>query len=72
MTISDGFDTKKLTLYPHATPSMEPENSLWMDIEDESAMLVLTIGKSLSFKDETEDELINYFICDPSIVTQST
>jgi len=46
MTISDGYDTKKLTLYPHATPSMEPENSLWMDMEDESALLVLTIGKA--------------------------
>jgi hypothetical protein len=43
MTISDGYDTKNITRYPHATPSMEPENSLWMDIEDESAMHVLTI-----------------------------
>jgi hypothetical protein len=69
MTIFDGYDTKKLTLYPHATPSVEPENCLWMDIEDESALPVLTIGKSLSFKDETEDELINSFISDPSTVT---
>jgi hypothetical protein len=59
MTIFDCYDTKKLTLYPHATPSMEPENSLWMDIEDESALPVLTIGKAPSFKDKTEDELIN-------------
>ena len=58
MTISDGYDTKKLTLYPHATPSAEPENSLWMDIEDESALPVLTIGKDPSFKDDTKDELI--------------
>jgi hypothetical protein len=27
MTISDGYDTKKFTLYPHATPSVEPKNS---------------------------------------------
>jgi hypothetical protein len=53
MTISDSYDTKKLTLYPHATPSVEPKNSLWMDIEDESTLPVLTIGKSQSFKDET-------------------
>jgi hypothetical protein len=72
MTIMDGYDTKKLTLYPHATPSVEPENSLWMDIEDGSALPMLTIGKALSFKDETEDELINFFICDPSTVTQNT
>jgi hypothetical protein len=72
MTISDGYDTKKLTLYPQATPNAEPENSLWMDTEAKSALPVLTIGKALSFKDETEDELINCFICDPSIVTQHT
>jgi hypothetical protein len=72
MTISDGYDTKKLTLYPHATPSVEPKNSLWMDIEDESALPVLTIGKSLSFKYEIEDDLINIFISDPSVVTQNT
>jgi hypothetical protein len=50
MTISDGYDTKKLTLYPHATPNPEPEHSLWMDIEDESALAVLTIGKSPEFQ----------------------
>jgi hypothetical protein len=72
MTISDGYDTKKLTLYPHGTLSVELENSLWMDLEDESALPVLTIGKSLSFKDETEDEIINSFICDPSVVKQNT
>jgi hypothetical protein len=71
MTISDGYDTKKLTLYPHATPSVEPENSVWMDIEDESSMLVLTIGKAMSFKNEIEDEIINSFISDPSTVTQN-
>jgi hypothetical protein len=70
MTISVGYDTKKLTLYPHATPSAEPENSLWMNTEDESALPLLTIGKAMSFKDEIEDDLINYFICDPSAVTQ--
>jgi hypothetical protein len=58
MTRSDGYDTKKLTLYPHATPSAKPENSLWMDTEDGSALPVLTIGKALIFKDEMEDELI--------------
>ena len=63
---------KKLTLYPHATPSAELENSLWMDIEAESALPMLTRRKALSFKDETEDELIHCFICDPSNVTQHT
>jgi hypothetical protein len=68
MTIFDGYDIKKLTLYPHATPSAEPEKSLWMDTEAESALPMLTIGKALSFKDETEDELINCFICDPLLL----
>jgi hypothetical protein len=69
MTIYDGYDTKKLTLYPHVTPSAKPKNSLWMDTEAESALPMLTIGKASSFKDETKDELINYFICEPSVVT---
>ena len=69
MTIYDGYDTKILTLYPHATPSAKLEHSLWMDTEDESALPVLTIGKSMSFKDEIEDELINRFISDHSVVT---
>jgi hypothetical protein len=70
MTISNGYDTKKLTLYPHATPSVEPENSLWIEIEDESALpVVLTIGKSLSFKDKIEGEIINSFISNPYVVT---
>ncbi len=60
---------KKLTMYPHATPSAEPGNSLWMDTDDGSALPVLTIGKALSFKDETEDELINCFIFYPLVVT---
>jgi hypothetical protein len=72
MTISDGYDTKKLTLYPHATPNVELENSLCMDIEAESALPMLTIKNSLSFKDEKEDELINYFIYDLSVVTHHT
>jgi hypothetical protein len=42
-----------------------------MDTEDGSALPMLTIGKALSFKDETEDELINFFICDCSSVTQN-
>jgi hypothetical protein len=69
MSIFDGYDTKKLTLYPHATPSVEPKNSFWMELEDESALPVITIGKSPSFKEDIEDELINSFISDPSVVT---
>jgi hypothetical protein len=53
MTIYDGYDTKNLTLYPHATPSAKPKKYLWMDTEDESALPMLTIGKALSFKDKT-------------------
>jgi hypothetical protein len=71
MTIFDGYDTKKLTLYPHAKPSVEPANYLWMDLEDESALPMLPTERSLSFKGETEDEIINRFISDPFIVTQN-
>jgi hypothetical protein len=33
---------------------------------------ILTIGKALSLKDSTEDEIINNFICEPSSVTPET
>jgi plasmid maintenance system antidote protein VapI len=32
----------------------------------------LTIGQTLSLKDNTEDEVINNFICEPSSVTPET
>jgi hypothetical protein len=70
MIISDGYDTKKLTLYPPAKPSMETENPFWVDCEEGDVQPLLTIGKSLSFKNETEDDTINSFISDPMVVTQ--
>jgi hypothetical protein len=69
MTISNGYETKQLTLYPHATPLASNDNSVWVDFEDPPTQPLLTIGHALSLKDSMEDELINNFICEPSSVT---
>jgi hypothetical protein len=69
MTISNGYETKQLTLYPHATPLPNNDNPVWDDFEDQPTQPLLTIGQALSLKDSTEDEIINKFICEPSSVT---
>ena len=71
MTISDGIETKNLTLYPPARPSLEAETSFWMEPEEEEGVHpLLTIGKALPFKDETEDDAINKFISEPTSVNK--
>ena len=71
MTISDGIEIKNLTLYPPARPSLEAETSLYMEPEEEEGVQpLLTIGKALSFKDETEDDAINNFINEPTSVNK--
>jgi hypothetical protein len=69
MTISNDYETKQLTLYPHATPLPNNDNFVWVDFEDQPTQPILTIGQALSLKDSTEDEIINNFICEPSSVT---
>ena len=69
MTISDGTEIQNLTLYPLSWPSLEAETSLWMEPEEEEGIQpLLTIGKALTFKDETEDDAINNFISEPTSV----
>eukprot|EP00253_Pinus_taeda_P014562 PITA_14562 len=53
MTISNRCETKKLTLYPHATPMINNDNSVWLDYEDDETQPILTIGQALTFKDTT-------------------
>ena len=66
MTISDGTKINTLTLYPLARTSLEAETPLWMEPEEEEGIQpLLTIGKVLTFKDETEDDAINNFISEP-------
>jgi len=69
MTISNGQETKQLTLYPHATPLMNNDNSVWVDYEDEETQPILTVRQALTFKDTTEDELISNFVSEPSSVS---
>ena len=69
MTISDGTETKNIALYPPSWPSLEVETPLWMELEEEEGVQpLLTIGKALTFKDETEDDAINSFISEPTFV----
>ena len=71
MTISDGIEAKNLTLYPPAQPTIEAETSLWMEPEEEEGIHpLLTLGKALTFKDETEDDAINNFISEPTSVNK--
>ena len=71
MTISDGTDTKVLTLYLPTRPNLEAETPLWMYLEEEETVHpLLTIGKSLTFKDETEDDTINSFISEPTFANK--
>ena len=65
MTISNGVTTQKLVLYPPTQPSPVLKNPLWVGFEEDDTLPVLTIGKALQFKDETEDDSINNFIYSP-------
>ena len=71
MTISDGIEIKNLTLYPPARPSLEAETTLCMEPEQEEGVQpLLTIGKALTLKDETEDDVINNFISEPTSINK--
>ena len=71
MTILDETKTKNLTMYPLAQPCLEAETPLWMELEEEEGIQpLLTIGKALTFKDETEDNAINNFISEPTSVNK--
>ena len=72
MTISNDYGTKNLTLFPHATPIINNEDSVCMDYDDNAIKPILIIGQALSLKDNTEDEVINNFICEPSSLTPGT
>lgn len=72
MTISNGCETKQLTLYPHATPMINNDDFVWLDYDDNATQRILTIGQALNLKDTTEDEVIINFISEPSSVTFET
>ena len=71
MTISYGTKIKNLTLYPLDQLSLEAETPLWMEPEEEEGVQpLLTIGKALTFKDETGDDAINNFISEATSVNK--
>ena len=71
MKIFDGTDTKSLTLYPPYRPILDVDTPLWVDLEEESNnQPLLTIGRDLTFKNQTEDDTIYSFISKPLLVTK--
>lgn len=65
MLISYGNSTKTLRLRTLATPKYEHQNTVWIEDEDVESDLVkpmLSIEKALSFREETEDDLIKSFL----------
>ena len=71
MTIFDGTDTKSLTLYPPYRPISDVDTPLWVDLEEEeNTQPFLTIGRDLTFKNETEDDTIYSFISKPLSITK--
>ena len=71
MTISDGTEINNLNLYPPSRLSSEAKTILWMELEEEEGVQpLLTIGKALTFKDETEDDAINSFISKPTSINK--
>ena len=63
MIIFDGTDTKSLTLYPPYRPISDVDTPLWVDLEEEeNAQPFVSIGRELTFKNETEDDTINSFL----------
>ena len=62
---------KNLTLYPLVRPSLEAETPLWVELKNyEGVQPLLMIGKSLIFKDETEDDAISSFISEPTSINK--
>lgn len=72
MTILNGATTQKLVLCPLAQPNPVSRNPLWVGLDEDDTLPILTIGKALQFKDETEDDSINSFISSPSSVSSPT
>jgi len=72
MKISNGCETKQLTMYPHATPMINNNDSVWLDYEDNDTQPIFTIGQALTLKDTIEDEIISNFISEPSSTTSKT
>jgi len=74
MTITKGPTIKNLILYPPATPNIPTNNSRWFPTEYQEGNLrsSLTIDKSLNFKKQTEDDIINGFINQHFIVGNPT
>ncbi|XP_059073307.1 uncharacterized protein LOC131874087 [Cryptomeria japonica] len=62
MVISNGEQTKQITLYPPAQPLLETEDPIWVDSDLEDSLPVLTIEQAYDFEEPTEDNLLVNFL----------
>jgi hypothetical protein len=62
-----------MTLYPHAKPSPNLENSPWAkDSDEEPVQPLLTLDQASTFKRATEDDLICTCLAHPHIASHPT
>ena len=47
MTISDGTETKSITLYPPSRPRLEAETPLWVELEEEDCFSVIVNDREI-------------------------
>ena len=60
-----------MTLYPPTKPSLDIENQLWMDLEEEEDIQpLLKIGRDMTFKIQTKDDTICNLISEPSSIAK--
>ena len=64
--------TQNLVLYRPSQHSTISKNPLWVGFDEDDTLLILTIGKALHFKDDTEDDSINSFMNSPSSISSPT
>ena len=77
MVISNRPNNKNLVLYPPVEPDA-PKKSVggkkavsMVEVEDEEVRPVLTIGKALQLRMESEDDMITSFMNDPCSISES-
>jgi hypothetical protein len=62
MIISNGDQTKELTLYPPAQPLLDTKDPIWVDSDPDDSIPVLTIRQVQYFEDPTNETLLVNFL----------
>ena len=62
MIISNGEQTKELTLYPPTQPLLDIEDPTWVSSDSDDYVLVLTIEQVHYSKDQTDEAILVNFL----------